>query len=259
MNTVHFEIINHSFGVQAQGFESKELNFAKQEYLKDILSSVAPSRADNVLEVAAGTSACGRAFAPLVQTVVCLDATIPMLQVGKEKADRSHLNNMTFVKGYAEALPFLDESFDIVFSRLAFHHFSDTDTVFAEMVRVLRPGGKLVMIDMEAAEEGLRDRQDKIEAMRDPSHVRNMSKGEMLNLLASFGLSLQKCETTEMRQALTSWLALTKTPEHIQKEITERLKKEINGGEKTGFAPYVEDGEICFNQKWVLIVGRKSQ
>ena len=86
-----------------------------------------PKQPDIVLEVAAGTCACGRSFAPLVQTVVCLDATLPMLQIGKREATNSHLNNMVFVKGYAEELPFLDDSFDVVFSRLAFHHFIDID------------------------------------------------------------------------------------------------------------------------------------
>ena len=79
---------------------------------------------------------------------------------------------MVFVKGYAEDLPFLDNSFDIVFSRLAFHHFTDVNAVFAEMVRILKPGGKLVMIDMEAAEEALRASEDEIETLRDPSHVK---------------------------------------------------------------------------------------
>lgn len=62
---------------------------------------------DAVLEVAAGICACGRALAPLSGNVVCLD--------------------MTFVRGDAMELPFLDNSFDIVLSRLAFHHFSHSE------------------------------------------------------------------------------------------------------------------------------------
>ena len=65
---------------------------------------------------------------------ICLDATVPMLRIGQQEADKEHLSNMVFVKGYAEELPFLDNSFDIVFSRLAFHHFTDVTAVFSEMV-----------------------------------------------------------------------------------------------------------------------------
>ena len=85
-----------------------------------------------------------------------------MLRIGQQEADKEHLSNMVFVKGYAEELPFLDNSFDIVFSRLAFHHFTDVTAVFPEMVRVLKPSGKLVMIDMEAADEPLRKTEDEI-------------------------------------------------------------------------------------------------
>ncbi len=258
MKPANFTDLNYSFGIQAENFESTALNFTKEEYLNYTVSCVAPDKQDIILEVAAGTCACGRSFAPLAHTVVCLDATLPMLTVGKDKADSSHMNNMIFIKGYGEELPFLNENFDIVFSRLAFHHFTDTNTVFSEMVRVLRPGGKLVLIDMEAAAEELRNTEDEIETLRDPSHVKNLSMSEMLGLFAMHNLTVEKCEKTEMKQNLNSWLALTKTPEQIQAEITERMKNDMRNKEKTGFFPYMEDNEICFNQRWTLIIGRKK-
>lgn len=257
MKPENIEKINRSFELQAPNFESKSVNFTKEEYLNYTISCVAPCRENTLLEVAAGTCACGRSFAPVVRTVVCLDATVPMLQIGQREADKQHLSNMVFIKGYAEELPFLDNSFDIVFSRLAFHHFTNTDVVFSEMVRVLKPGGKLVMIDMEAADEPLRKTEDEIETLRDPSHVKNLSKTEMLSLFETHGLAIEKCETTEMPQRLESWLALTRTPEPIQQKITERMRTELAGGGKTGLSPYVENGTICFNQKWLLLIGRK--
>lgn len=257
MKPKNLEAINRSFEIQAPGFESETVNFTKEEYLNYSLSCISLNRQDTVLEVAAGTCVCGRSFAPFVQTVVCLDATLPMLQIGQQEADSHHLNNMVFVKGYAEELPFLYNSFDIVFSRLAFHHFTNVNLVFSEMARVLKPGGKLVMIDMEAAAEELRCIEDEIETLRDISHVKNMSKAEMTDLFTVNGLSIEKCETTEIRQKLRNWLALTKTPENVQKEILKRMEADINGEEKTGFSPYREDETICFNQKWVLIIGKK--
>ena len=177
----------------------------------------------------------------------------------EKKAVSTPLNSVKtmIVNCCAEELPFLDNSFDIVFSRLASHHFTDVTAVFSEMVRVLKPGGKLVMIDMEAADEPLRKTEDEIETQRDPSHVKNLSKTEMLSLFETHGLAIEKCETTEMPQRLENWLALTRTPELIQWKITERMRSELAGGEKTGFSPYVENGTICFNQKWLLLIGRK--
>ena len=123
MKPENIEKINRSFEIQAPNFESKSVNFTKEEYLNYTISRVSPNGQDSVLEVAAGTCACGRSFSPLVQSVVCLDATPSMLQIGKQEAEKNHLNNMVFVKGYAEELPFLNDSFSIVFSRLAFHPF----------------------------------------------------------------------------------------------------------------------------------------
>ena len=110
---------------------------------------------------------------------------------------------------------------------------------------------------MEAAGEEMRQTEDEIETLRDPSHVKNMSKHEMLELFASHSLQIEQCETTEIQQRLDSWLALTRTPEPIQQEITERMKSELAGKEKTGFFPYVENGKICFHQKWLLLIGKR--
>ena len=193
MKPENLKAINQSFEIQADQFESETLQFTKQEYLDYTVESVKPCGEEAMLEAAAGTCICGRAFAPYVRTVVCLDATDAMPEVGRREAENSGLKNMVFVRGYAEELPFLNKSFDIVFSRLAFHHFTDTEKCFSEMARCLRTGGRLVMIDMEAARE----------------------------------------------------------------DILRKMEEDLNSGEKTGFYPYVMDGKICFDQRWVLTIGIK--
>ena len=125
------------------------------------------------------------------------------------------------------------------------------------MIRVLKPGGKLVLIDMEAAEEPLRETEDSIEKMRDPSHVRNLSENEMLALYRDNGLPVSCCEVTKMPVVLQSWLEHTMTPPEIQMQIQNKILDEMNGGGKTGLAPYVRDMELCFDQRWLLLIGKK--
>lgn len=254
----NLDIINRSFTVQAPNFESKSVHFSKVEFLKKVTDLTSPNSQDVLLEVAAGTCACGRYFAPLVQRVVCLDATDAMLRIGKQEADNEQLTNMVFVKGYAEELPFLDASFTIVLSRLAFHHFTDSTAIFSEMVRVLKPGGKLIMIDMEAAVEPLRNIQGEIETLRDPSHVRMLSKTEMQNLFLKHDLMIEVNDTTNIKQNLDNWMALTQTPKQMQSDITRRMQAELDGHMKTGFFPFVDNGDICFYQKWVTLIGIKK-
>ena len=87
------------------------------------------------------------------------------------------------------------------------------------MIRVLKPSGKLVLIDMEAAEEPLRETEDAIERMRDPSHVRNLSREEMLSLYRRHGITGSFCETVRMPMVLQNRLDHTKTPELTQGEL----------------------------------------
>ena len=63
----NLETLNRSFAVQAPNFDSKSVNFTKKEYLDYTVDAASPAGTDIVLEVAAGTCACGRTFAPLVQ------------------------------------------------------------------------------------------------------------------------------------------------------------------------------------------------
>lgn len=253
----NLEIINSSFEKQASNFESSLLNFSKEDYRQYTISKINPNKDDNVLETASGTCICGRSFAPIVESVVCLDATEAMLRVGKKAAEDNNLKNMTFVKGYAEELPFLEDSYDIVFTRLSFHHFTDIEKCFSEMVRVVKKGDKIAVIDMGACEDSLREIQDKIETLRDPSHVKNLSESEMENLFKKYGITIKIKETTEIPQNLINWMELTKVPENIQNEIINYMHSELEGKSKTGFYPYLKDNNIYFNQRWVLIVGEK--
>ncbi len=147
--------------------------FSKGEYLGFNLAFVRPRPDDAVLDVGAGTCAVSRAFSPYVRAVVPLDVSEEALEKGRKAAEKEGLSNLIYVKGMAEDLPFLDETFDITHSRLAFHHFKDVWEPFSEMARVTKKGGRVVLVDMEASAEPYRVIRDKIERLRDPSHVSN--------------------------------------------------------------------------------------
>lgn len=53
-------------------------------------------------------------------------------------------------------------------------------------------------------------------------------------------------------------LDLTDTPEDVQKEITDFMNKELTGGDKTGFAPYLKENQILFDHRWLLLIGVKK-
>lgn len=259
MKSVNQAQIQRAFTGQAAKFESSRMNFSNRDYLEHMVQKLAPVKTDTVLEVAAGTCACGRAIAPHAGRVVCMDMTPAMLSVGRAEAEKAKLDNITFVLGDAAELPFLDRSFDVVLSRLAFHHFPDVKQPFAEMARVLKPDGRLVLIDMEAAEEQLRATKDGIERLRDPSHVHTLSREEMLALYRENGLTVSRCEATKMPMVLQNWLEHTATTQAVQEQIRAQMQQELSGGSKTGFAPYLCENQIRFEQNWVMVIGRKEK
>lgn len=252
------EKIHKSFTTQAAGFETDKMSFTKQEYLDDTVRSIELLETDKVLEVASGTCACGRAIAPHVCQVTCVDATPAMLAVGRAAAEKDGLSNIQFTEGLAEHLPFDDAAFDVIVTRLSFHHFSEMEQPFREMCRVLKKGGKLAIIDMEAAPEELRETEDKIETLRDFSHVKNRSFAEFEALFRSGNMKIVKKKSTPIPVELGAWMNLTKTPAEVQAQIRTLMETELNGGDITGFAPYRENGEIFFQQRWLFLLGIKE-
>ncbi|MFF7976618.1 methyltransferase domain-containing protein [Streptomyces sp. NPDC007905] len=111
---------------------------------------MAPDSDAVCLDAACGTGIVARALAPRVRHVTALDTTPEMLAQGKGQADAEGVANLVFQKGDAAALPFLDGSFPLVVSRFSLHHVASPQGVAAELVRVCRPGGRVVVADMVA-------------------------------------------------------------------------------------------------------------
>lgn len=105
---------------------------------------------DRVLDVACGTGALALAAAELVGasgSVVGLDSNPEMLAVARRKSAP-----VEWVEAAAEALPFADDSFDAVVSQFGFMFFDDKPQALREMVRVLKPGGRLAVAVCDAVE-----------------------------------------------------------------------------------------------------------
>lgn len=103
-------------------------------------------KGQTVLDVAGGAGEPSLTIAEVVGpggAVTCTDAVVDMVEAARAEAQRRGLANMQFQQCTAESLPFPDNSFDVVVSRLGVMFFPDSLAAMRELLRVLKPGGKL--------------------------------------------------------------------------------------------------------------------
>jgi demethylmenaquinone methyltransferase / 2-methoxy-6-polyprenyl-1,4-benzoquinol methylase len=105
---------------------------------------VAAGPGERVLDLAAGTGTSSVSFTASGATCIACDFSLGMLQAGKQ---RNTVENVTFVAGDALALPFADGQFDAVTISFGLRNTADPGQALAEMLRVTRPGGRLVVCE----------------------------------------------------------------------------------------------------------------
>lgn len=106
------------------------------------VEAVAAMPGERVLDLAAGTGTSSEPFADGGAYVVPSDFSFGMLQVGKRRRP-----DLPFVAGDATRLPFADDSFDAVTISFGLRNVVDTSAALREMLRVVRPGGRVVICE----------------------------------------------------------------------------------------------------------------
>lgn len=113
-----------------------------RRWRKLTVEAVATAPGERVLDLAAGTGTSSEPFAEDGAHVVPSDFSFGMLQVGKRRRP-----DLPFVAGDATRLPFADESFDAVTISFGLRNVVDTSAALREMLRVTRPGGRVVICE----------------------------------------------------------------------------------------------------------------
>ncbi len=172
------------------------------EHVAQLLTLTGDERA---LDVGTGAGAFALALAPLVREVVGVDVVPELLAEARKRA----VENAEFVEGDAEELPFPSGAFDLVCTARTLHHVPRPEVVLAEMTRVLRPGGAMLVVDQLAPVDPLAAIElNRFEVARDPSTTRILADVDLRGLFDSNGLVLHRSETVVEERDLERYLDL---------------------------------------------------
>lgn len=116
--------------------------FQTRRWRKAVAKAVDAQPGHYVLDLAAGTGTSSLPFAEAGATVIPCDFSLGMLQQGRKQAP-----SLPFVAGDGLALPFADDSFDAVTISFGLRNLHDTQAGLTEMLRVTKPGGRLVICE----------------------------------------------------------------------------------------------------------------
>jgi len=178
----HGSRILDQFTRQAVPF-SQSPSVSNQKALELIVRSADAGPEDTVLDVGCGPGLLACAFARVVRHATGIDLTPAMLEQARNAAHDQRLTNVSWQQGDVTQLPYPNAHFSIVSSRFVFHHLEQPLVVLKEMVRVCKPGGRIVVADMAPAREKA-DALNAEERLRDPSHVRALPEQELRELFA---------------------------------------------------------------------------
>ncbi|RKR42723.1 class I SAM-dependent methyltransferase [Paraburkholderia sp. BL17N1] len=209
----HHDQVADAFGSTAAAYLTSPTHATGAD-LRTLAESIAATPDATVLDMGCGAGHASFAVAPHAQAVVAYDIAPQMLATVEGAAKERGLANISTQQGAAEVLSFADHSFDWVISRMSAHHWHDVPLALAEVRRVLKPGGKVLFIDIAGSDHPLLDTHiQAIELLRDGSHIRDYRADEWIALFAAAGFTTSIRERWRIDIEFSSWVARMRTPE----------------------------------------------
>lgn len=209
----------------------------------------------------------GIGFLPLLlaedgaKQVVGIDISPAML----EQAEYLRLSRMgeaaaraSFRLAPAHALPFRDELFDAVTCRMVLNHVRRPERVIREIVRVLQPGGILILAELLGVENSVkRATQNAIEERRNPAHIAARVAEQYDKLLIDAGLHIETKEVVTFERELDEWLAAYLTDRADAAVVREMIEAGLET-DAAGINARRQGGTLIFDQRMYYVRAIKS-
>ena len=236
--TDHDDVVRDSFTRQVGLFSGPDSPFVRRT-TGSATERLEPLDAEMlVLDVACGAGHVAEVVAPQVRTVVGIDLTVELLELGAERLAQAGIANVVLQEGNAEALPFVAGSFDLVSCLAALHHIGDPHARSPRWPASADPAGGWCCRPPRAVGRRAGDVRRAAPTI-DPSHHRAHLEAELVALLPD-GYELSYGATASVRLPVS----IAYTEQSDADAVDAALRAELAGGPATGFEPSDEDGEL---------------
>jgi ubiquinone/menaquinone biosynthesis C-methylase UbiE len=226
------------------------------------LAALFPS--DLGLDLACGPGTFTMALARKTKQVFGLDLTPALLERARRKASAEGVENVALICGDATAIPFRDGSFDVAVCGYSLHHMTEPRLALEEVVRVLRPGGRLAVVDLCVPEGADEETHNGVERARDASHTHTLARSGFPRLIEAAGFRVRSAETLERPRLFSEWMHIAGwEPGDPHWRETRRRMEATLSGDAGGFHPRLLAGrgdgepELEFTQSCLFLAATK--
>ncbi len=247
----HAARIRDQFTRQAEPFAAFRIH-SQEESLEWLREELRLAGTERIVDAGCGPGLVASYLAPFAREVIGVDATPAMLDTGRDDARDRGCENVSFTEGLMEALPFEDDAFDAAVTRYTFHHVLDAGRAMAELVRVCRPGGRVVVCDA-APRASSREAYDAWERIRDVSHS-SARTPEELRALADASLDDVSVRSFRLESPVDALIASSFPAEGGRERLLAAMQADV-GVDALDMGARVVDGRLMMSFPILIVAG----
>lgn len=249
-------LVQQQFGANAEKYATSPVH-AHGASLARLVQLTQPQHTWLVLDVSTGAGHTAIAFAPYVKQVVAVDLTPPMLATAQKLADTRGITNIEFRPADAHALPFDDETFDLVTNRIALHHYTDARKAIQEMARVCKAGGLVALDDNVVPPDKITAGHiNHWEQMRDPSHQWAYPAVRLETMLTDAGLRVDHTEPLTKEMEFDPWADRMNAGAERKQQLRQWLDASPEGV-RAWLLPRPESDKMFFTLHETILIAHK--
>ncbi len=255
-STTHQAEVVRQFSLQAEPFancaaHADEKSLAIFQELGTLRST------DHVLDSGCGPGIVSCYLARHVAHVTGIDLTEAMIAAANGRARHEGITNVSFLTGDMTRLPFADGQFNAAISRYTFHHLEQPAQALAEMHRVTRDAGRIIVVDVCPA-TNQRSAYDAFEKQRDASHTTALVVEEWLDLGEGLGLCSATVERFELHMSAEALLGSSFPDEDVRSTLLNQLNDDVDRN-TVGFSSSVSSGELNIRFPLIALAWSKGR